>query len=386
MIRPFDGIRVLDLTHVLAGPFCAYQLALLGADVVKIEPPDDPDCVRGRGPDDALNAAGMGINYQTQGSNKRALSLDLKRPEGQAIFHRLAVRADVVIENYRSGALDALGLGYDAVSAANPRIVYCSLTGYGGTGPRGGVNAYDNVVQAASGLMARTGAKVGASVIDYASGLNAAFAVASALFQRGRTGLGQRIDCSMLETALLMMGPELAAERYAGPHASRPAEAGLGCYDTADGQLMLGAFNVRQNRRLWTALARPDFAALDSWEALWAAAEPMRQALLRIMPTRTAAAWEDLLQGLGIPAERVRTLGEAARLPQLHHRGFLAELPPALPGGYPVSVPVAAFRYADGGPAVTSAPPRHGEHSEAILAELGCSVDEIAALRSAGVV
>src|SRR6185436_15989296 len=169
--------------------------------------------------------------------------------------------ADVFLENYRAGALPALGLGDDALEAANPRLIRCSLTGFGQQGPRAAVNAYDNVVQAASGVMARTGTpasgplKTGASFIDYASGWSAAFAIAAALFQRQRDGRGQRIDCAKRD------------------------DAGLGCYATADGLLMLGAFTPKQNRRLWTALGRPDLAALDSWEALWSHAASMRAAL-----------------------------------------------------------------------------------------------------------
>ncbi|WP_439577054.1 CaiB/BaiF CoA transferase family protein [Elioraea sp.] len=391
--RPFEGLRVLDLTHVLAGPFCAYQLAVLGADVIKIEPPHTPDCARGRGPDDALNAAGLGINYQVQGANKRALALDLADPRGRALFLRLVDGADVVIENFRTGALAALGLGAEALTAANPRLIHCTLTGYGATGERAGVNAYDNVIQAASGLMARTGTaetgplKAGASVIDYATGYAAAFAIAAALVQRARTGHGQTIDCAMFDTALTLMAPEASAALYAGTKAPRPSEAGIGAYRTADGELvMLGAFNVRQNRRLWQALGRPEFASIADWNGLWAASGAMRDALAEVFATRTAADWEAFLHGIGVPAERVRRLDEAVRLPHLAARGLFAGFAPAEPGTAPVALPLAAFRYAAGGPELTRPPPRHGEHSAEILAGLGCSADEIAALRADGVI
>lgn len=391
--RPFEGIRVLDLTHVLAGPFCAYQFAVLGADVIKIEPPHTPDCARGRGPDDALNAAGLGINYQVQGANKRALALDLAEPRGRALFLRLVDGADVVIENYRTGALAALGLGADVLTARNPRLVHCSLTGYGAVGDRAGVNAYDNVIQATSGLMARTGTaetgplKAGASVIDYASGYAAAFAIAAALVQRTRSGRGQTIDCAMFDTALTLMAPEASAARYTGMRAPRPAEAGLGAYRTADGVLlMLGAFNVRQNRRLWQALGRSDFASIDDWNGLWAASDAMREALAAAFITRTATEWEHLLHGIGVPAERVRRLDEAVRMPHLATRGLFADVASAVPGAAPAPLPVAAFRYREAGPELTRPPPRHGEHSAEILADLGCSADEIAALRADGVI
>lgn len=390
--RPFHGIRVLDLTHVLAGPFCAYQLALLGADVIKIEPPGMPDTARGRGPDDALNAAGLGINYLVQGSNKRSLALDLATEEGRTILLDLAEGADVLVENYRAGALAALGLGPETLQARNPRLICCSITGFARGHEREAVNAYDNVIQAASGVMARTTGqagepvKSGASFIDYATGYAAAFAISAALFQRQASGVGQVIDCSMFETALTLMSPEAAAALYEGPVQPRPKEAGLGTYETADGLLMLGAFNARQNKRLWEALGRPDFAALNGWPELWAAGQAMRDALVPIMRTRTAAEWEDYLHGISVPAERVRTLDEAVQMPHLDKRGFFHALKPDEAGASPVSVPLAPFSYAAAGPMIDRPPPRLGEHSAEILGEIGRSPAEIARLRDKGVV
>ena len=390
--RPFHGIRVLDLTHVLAGPFCAYQLALLGADVIKIEPPGMPDTARGRGPDDALNAAGLGINYLVQGSNKRSLALDLTTEDGREILLDLVAGADVLVENYRVGALAELGLRPETLQARNPRLICCSITGFARGHEREAVNAYDNVIQAASGVMARTTGragepvKSGASFIDYATGYAAAFAISAALFQRQASGVGQVIDCSMFETALTLMAPEAAAALYEGPSQPRPKEAGLGTYETADGLLMLGAFNARQNRRLWQALGRPDFAALEGWPQLWASAPAMREALVPIMRTRTAAEWEDYLHGIGIPAERVRSLDEAVRLPHLDKRGFFHALQPDAASAAPVSVPLAPFSYAAAGPAIDRPPPRLGEHSAEILSEIGRSPAEIIALRERGVI
>jgi len=390
--RPFHGIRVLDLTHVLAGPFGAYQLALLGADVIKIEPPLSPDTARGRGPDDALNAAGLGINYQVQGSNKRSLALDLGSEEGREILLDLVDTADVLVENYRADALQALGLGSEALSARNPKLVHCSITGFGHGNERAGVNAYDNVIQAASGVMARTigragePVKSGASFIDYATGYAAAFAISAALFQRQTSGQGQIIDCSMFETALTLMAPEAAASLYEGPAQPRPKEAGLGTYETADGLLMLGAFNARQNKRLWDALGRPDFAALDGWPAIWAAADAMREALAPIMRARSAAAWEAYFHAIGIPAERVRTLDEAVRMPHLTQRPFFHALDATGSNAAPVTVPLAPFSFAHAGPAIDRAPPKLGEHSAEIMHELGRSETDVADLQARGII
>lgn len=390
--RPFNGIRVLDATHVLAGPFCTYQLALLGADVIKVESPHVPDSARGRGPDSHLNAAGLGINFLVQGSNKRSIAIDLSTAEGKALFLDLADSADVLVENYHAGAFVALGLGPDSLQSRNPRLIYCSITGFGHDGERATVNAYDNVIQAASGIMAGTRArtgelvKTGASIIDYATGYSAAFAIAAALLQRATTNRGQVIDCSMFETALTLMAPEAAAALYEGQVEPRSKEAGLGTYETTDGLLMLGAFNARQNKRMWEALGRPEFAGLETWPDLWREAEAMRVSLTQILRTKSASEWEAYFHGIGIPAERIRTLEEAVHMPHLAQRQFFHSLQPPEARSASVKVPVAPFKFAEGGAAIDRPPPRTGEHTSEILHALGFSDEAIADLRSRRIV
>lgn len=395
--RPFEKIRVLDLAHVLAGPFCSYLLALLGADVLKIEPPDEPDEVRGRGPDAELNAESMGINYLAQGANKKAITLNLKSAAGRKIFTELAATADVVIENYRTGALAALGLGYKEIASINPRVVYCSMTGFGQEGPRAAVNAYDNVIQAASGLMSVTGTpqlhplKTGAPIVDYASGLNAAFAVAAALFRREGTGRGVHIDCSMMDTAMFLMASQVAAVLHTDVFApiyrgNDQLESGLCCYETAEGLLMMGAFNRRQHERLWRAFERPDFAAYSSWEDMAAHSSEMREDLARRLRGRSAASWEEYFHGIGVPAERVRTLKEAIEIAQSPERALTAELESPKPGGVPIRVLAFPFHYSEGGPEVTSPPPRIGQHTHEVLRSLGYSNEQISNFQSEGVV
>lgn len=305
MSRPFEGIRIVDATHVLAGPFAAYQLALLGADVIKVEHPAEPDQSRGSGPDLALNRRGMGCYALTQNANKRAITLDLKREGGKKVMRRLLAGADVLVENYRPGAFAALGFGPEAVAAINPRLIYCSMSAFGQHGPRREQTAYDHVIQASSGVMAATGTaeanpiKLGAPVIDYATGTMGAFALAAALFQRERTGRGQRIDLAMLDVAMMMQASHLTAFMRTGegprPHGNDHAYATNSAYDAKEGTVMLGASNLRQQRRLWAALDRPEMAKADN-EARLAAREEEAAALRRIMRTRTADEWEAFLQ------------------------------------------------------------------------------------------
>ena len=396
--RPFEGIKVVDLTHVLAGPFCAYQLAVLGADVIKVEPPDQPDQVRKSGTDKDLNRAGMGTNFLGQAANKRSMTLDLKTEKGREVLRRMTAGADVLMENYRSGAMAGLGLGYEDLKAVNPSLVYCSMTGYGQDGPMGPYTAYDGAIQAASGLMSVSGTpevtplKVGAPVVDYASGTMAAFAVSSALFQRSRSSLGQYIDCSMLDTSLLMLTSTVTAYLYGGKLLSVPRGNDLPsangcCYQTRDGLLMLAVNNPRQHERLWTALGHPDLAAQSSYEEWEGIEDTMKAELKRVFLTQTADEWEEYLNGIGVPAARVRTLPESLDLDQIDHRDALFHRFEKVPGAdKPVTVPVAAFSYAHGGPRVDTPPPAMGAHTDDVLGELGYGVDDIAALRRAGVI
>src|SRR5207342_2991917 len=304
-MRPFEGIRVIDATHVLAGPFATYQLAVLGADVIKIEHPDDPDQSRGAGTDKELNRRHMGTAFLTQASNKRSITLDLKIEIDREILKKLVATADVFVENYRPGAFEALGLGYDALAAINPRLIYASFSAFGQGGPRGQQTAYDHVIQATSGIMAMTGTKevnpvkFGSPAIDYATGMTGAFALSAALFQREKTGKGQRIDMAMLDVAMILMSSHLTGYLRNGahpkPHGNRHPHATNGAYQTKDGLVMLGASNVRQQKRLWIVLGHPEMAKRNNDER---DADHARETALldKIMLTRTADEWEAFLQ------------------------------------------------------------------------------------------
>src|SRR5262245_16566684 len=395
-MRPFEGIRAVDITHVLAGPFAAYQLAVLGADVIKVEHPDEYDQSRDTGSDRALNRERMGTGYLTQGSNKRAITLDLKQEQGREVLKRMVAGADVLVENYRAGAFPALGLGYEDLSAINPRLIYCSMTAFGQDGPRGGQTAYDHLIQATSGMMATTGTpevtplKTGSPVIDYATGTMCAFALSAALFQRERTGRGQYIDSSMLDVALMLMGSHITSYSRTGhePKArgNRMDRASSQLYQAKDAPLMIAASNRGQHERLFQALGRPDIAAQSSNDEREELYEKQTEELQKIIAQRTADEWEEYLQGSHVPAGRVRRLSESLNDPQLATRGVLHrhEKIEGIEGS--VTVPLAAFKFADGGPSIEPPPPGLGQHTEEVLASLGYSQDDIAKLRAEGAI
>jgi crotonobetainyl-CoA:carnitine CoA-transferase CaiB-like acyl-CoA transferase len=378
-MRPFEGIRVIDVTHVLAGPFATYQLAVLGADVIKVEHPDDPDQSRGVGSDKELNRRRMGTSFLTQASNKRSIALDLKVQKDRDILKKLVATADIFVENYRPGAFEALGLGYEALAAINPRLIYASFSAFGQNGPRGTQTAYDHVIQATSGIMAMTGTKdvhpikFGTPAVDYATGTTGAFALAAALFQRQRTGKGQRIDMAMLDVAMILMSSHLTGYLRNGahpkPHGNSHPHATNSAYATNSGMVMLGASNLRQQKRLWTVLGRPDMVKRTN-EERDADHEREVAALTDIMMTRSAAEWEEFLQARHVPAARVRTMGEALADPQLATRGLIHHHGGAAGVEREFSVPVAAFTFAHGGPRVDAPPPALGQHNEEIFAEL----------------
>src|SRR5438552_11195387 len=301
-MRPFEGIKIVDCTHVLAGPFAAYQLAVLGADVIKVDDPNEPDQSRESGADHALNQAGMGTGFLTQGSNKRAIALNLKTEGGREALKRLVVEwADVLVENYRPGAFKALGLGYEDLSKLNPTLIYASMTAFGQDGPRGTPTAYDHATQATSGITASTGTetsgpiKAGAPMIDYATGTMGAFALSAALFQRMRTGQGQYIDLAMFDVAMILQGSHITDFLLSGHHPKRAGNqmrfAASSEFPAKEGIVQLAASNARQHRRFYEAIGDPDEAKRASLEERYARYDEKMAKVAETMKEKTADEW-----------------------------------------------------------------------------------------------
>lgn len=338
---PLAGIRIVDLTQVLAGPYCTYQLALLGAEVLKVEPPGG-DLTRRGGDIPDLAEQGLGLSFCTQNSEKNYIEVDLKSPEGVESVLNLATGADIFVQNYRPGVAERLGLGEIAVRGRNPSIIYCSISAYGGEGPIGHRPAYDHVVQAMSGIMATTGEegsrplKVGAPYVDYATGLNAAFALMAALRERDRTGEPQTVNVAMLDTTLNLMANNLVATATTGKDmpklgneaASRAPSSG--CFEAADGSLiMLAANNERQFVNLCRALDHPEWADDPRWADSVIRSrhqDELRELLSAAFATRSGHDWEVRLDLLGVPASRARKLSELLADGQPAARGLLTEL------------------------------------------------------------
>ena len=399
-MQPFEGIRVIDMTHVLAGPFCTYQLAVLGADVIKVEPPKNPDITRQSGVSLELNDEHYGTYYMAQNACKRAISLDIKTPEGKRILKKLVAKSDILVENYRGGSLNRIGLGYKELSSLNPRLIYCSLSGFGHTGPKRSDPAYDVIIQAFSGIMAMNGeadsapVRVGPPMVDYGTGSQAAFAISAALFQREQSGIGQHIDVSMLDAALILMSINVAGTKANGtpPKAhgnADPQYASYATYDTKDGMLMVGAWTNRQMGTLFRTLGDTNRAAdVESTSRKNLRLRRDRDAafLSSTLAQRTADEWEAILNKAGVPAARIRNLNEAMDHEQVISRAVLQSYPGAHRNGFPNALPVAAFSYKSGGPELRTPPPKIGEHTIEIMEELGYDATVVSELEEKDII
>jgi len=392
------GIRVLDLTNVLAGPFATVHLALLGADVVKIENPEGGDLARKLGAVPDLNAQLMGTSFLAQNANKRSLTLNMKRPAGREVFTRLVREADVLVENFRPGVMERLGFSWQALREINPRLIYCAISGFGQTGPDAFKPAYDQIIQGLSGVMAINGderlnpLRCGFPVCDTVGGLNAAFAIMAALYHRERTGEGQFIDVALLDSIMPLLG-WVAANWLIGGQPPQPmgndnfTAAPSGTFATRDGYINIAANQQEQWENLADALGVPElktdprFQKRDVRKANRHALTPLLEARLR---QRSTEDWVEVLNGLGIPAGAIPSLQDALASAQVAHRRTLERVEAPGIGELQLFTMTPKFERTPG--KVASPPPRLGSDTDAVLREAGYSAEEIARLRAEGAV
>jgi crotonobetainyl-CoA:carnitine CoA-transferase CaiB-like acyl-CoA transferase len=391
-----SGIRVIDITNVLAGPFCSYQLALSGAEVIKVEVPGSGDLARQLGSDAELSSRLMGASFMAQNGGKKSLTLNLKLEGGKEIFRRLVQSADVLVENFRPGVMDRLGLGYHALSGINPRLIYCAISGFGQDGPMREAPAYDQIVQGLSGVMSITGdlksapLRVGYPVSDSIGGLTAAFAISSALVGRERSGEGRFIDVSMLDSTIATMG-WVVSNFLIGGNEPEPlgndnfTAAPSGTFNTGHGLLNIAANTDEQFAALAMLIERPDLLRDSRFltrESRKHNREPLTRQIETELRQQPAAYWEDALNRVGVPAGRVLSVAQALDLPQVKHRQLVQKLSNVPGVQNEVSVVQGGYRYSNAGLPEDLRPPSLGQHTEEMLRELGYGDEDIKGFRA----
>jgi crotonobetainyl-CoA:carnitine CoA-transferase CaiB-like acyl-CoA transferase len=397
--RAFTGIRIIDFTQVLAGPFATQQLAQLGADVIKIEQPGSGDQTRGlmAGSSDP----GMAPSFLTCNLGKRSITLNLKAPEARAIVFSLVRGADVVVENFTPGVMERLGFDYAALEAIKPDLVYCSISGYGQTGPKSALAAYDGAIQAASGMMAITGhpetgpVRTGYMPVDMATALNTAFAIASALYRKSVTGEGQYLDVAMMDTAIVIQAPQVSnylmhgvlPELFGNRSPTRQPTANV--FATADGFIQVVALKEPQVQKLFGVLGIAERYAEEAFNTADArvANTPAVNALLNGAFARAnTATWERKLIEAGVPVAEIRTFDAVVADPQFEKRNAIVEFDlPSRPGSR-ASVVGSGYVTSVDGPAPDRPPPLLGQHTDEVLTEIGYSPADIRSLRDRGVI
>jgi crotonobetainyl-CoA:carnitine CoA-transferase CaiB-like acyl-CoA transferase len=398
LTRPFEGVKILDFTQVLAGPYASYQLALLGADVIKVERREGED-MRQTPLSKEWGDRGLAPGWQAINGNKRSLTLDLRRKEAIKIVKRIAAKADVVMENFRPGVMDKLGIGYAALSEINPRLIYCAISGFGQTGPERNQAGYDGKIQALSGIMSITGhnatgpTRAGFAVCDVLSGATAAFGISSALFQRTHTGKGQLVDISMLEATLAFLSGPIADFTVAGHKQALSGNQAVSRRPTAnlfkaggDSYLLLAVNSEKQYQSLIKALGlahlQQDPRFVD-WYARKDNEPALRAMIEEKLAAKDAKVWENELDAAGAPCASIWRIEEVIDHPQIKARGAIQTV--ETPFGE-LRFAGNGFRLAHGGGKLDRMAPKLGSDVDAVLAEAGYSTSEVASLRAAEIV
>ena len=400
--KPLHGVTVLDLTNVLAGPFCCHQLAHLGATVIKVEAPGRGDLARQLGADTGLNEKLMGVSFLAQNAGKKSITLNLKDPRGKDILKKLVKKADVLVENFRPGVMDRLELDYDVLSKVNPALIYCAISGFGQSGPMKKLPAYDQIVQGLSGIMTITGEedketyRVGYPVADTIGGLTAACAISSALAGRAlgnNEGKGSFIDISMLESVVATMGWVVSNFLIAGLQPTANGNDNFtsspsGAFRTADGQINIAANKQEQFEAVCDVLEldalKADPRFLTRSDRLSNRKE-LAGLLENVLQTGRTDDWVRAFNAVGVPAGAVLTVPQALSLPQIADRGMIADFA-SVPGvERDIRVLRTGMKLNGEAPSVDAPPPVLGQDNETILAGLGLSADEIKTLKAEGV-
>jgi crotonobetainyl-CoA:carnitine CoA-transferase CaiB-like acyl-CoA transferase len=395
--RPFEGVRILDFTQVLAGPYASYQLALLGAEVIKIERRGGED-MRRTPLSREWAERNMASAFIAVNGNKKSLTLDLQKPEAQEIVRKLAAQSDIVMENFRGGVMDRLGLGYKALSAINPKLIYCAISGFGQTGPYSNHAGYDGKIQAMSGIMAITGhpetgpTRAGFAVCDILSGATGAFALASALYQRTHTGQGQFIDVSMLEASLAFLTTQVADFTVAGHHqqqagnqaVSRKVTANL--FRAKNSYLLLAVNDEKQYRALMKGIGRADVLddpRFPDWFARKEHEAEIRGIIEEALAAEDSKVWETRLNEAGAPCASIWKIEEIIDHPQIAARDVMQTV--ESPWGS-LRLMGSGFQMAHGGGKLDTLAPAPGADTDAVLTGLGYDEAAIAGLRRAEVI
>jgi len=395
-----EGVRVLDLTNVLAGPFCCYQLAQLGAEVIKIEVPGSGDLARQLGADSELNKRLMGASFLAQNAGKLSVTINLKTPDGKEIFRRLTATADVVVENFRPGVMNRLKLGYGELKKIKADLIYCAISGFGQSGPLKDNPAYDQIIQGLSGVMSVTGDKqsaplrVGFPVADTIGGLTAAFAVAAALFRRNQNHEGEFIDVSMLEATLVTMGWAVSNWLSAGVQPEPLGNENMtaspsGTFKTGQGLLNIAANQQEQFEKLCDLIGRRELAS----DPRFINREDRKKLRFELkaeielgLAAKSAREWSELFNQHGVPAGEVLSIPEILEHPQIAGRELIKKFQSAPNVDREIAVVRSGFRLASGDPQPATPPHSLGADTEKILEDLGYDRETVANLKRSGVV